>query len=580
MKYNLPRQRWKFYDRNPSLVNNLMTNLGISPIVAEVIVNRGINSLEQAQAYVNPEVVNLPSPIDEFPDLVKSIEILKNAIAQGQKIAICGDYDADGMTSTALLIRALRHLKGKVDYAIPSRMKDGYGINCRIVEEFKKEGVSLVLTVDNGISAYDAIARAKELDLQVIITDHHDLPPKLPPADAILNPKLLPKTSPYWGLAGVGVAYVLAVCTAQALGKVKGLAKTLLELYTVGTIADLAPLTGVNRRWLKRGLKLLPNSDIVGIRALSMYAGVNGDKKLLNSDDIGFKLGPRVNAIGRLDDPQIIIELLTTEDEEVAATRALQCEQINGTRQNLCKVIEQEAIQLIEDTPINWQDDRVLFVINDNWHHGVIGIVAYRLVERYGVPVFIGTYEEENPGSIRGSARGTEEFNVFEALQFCDDLLGKYGGHKAAGGFGFPRENLALIHSRLRNFSHECLIPEYLKPLVKIDTKISFTDISFELLKEIDSLYPWGIENKSPIFWSSEVRVISQKLTRSGEHLQVTLAHDNIPLKAIAWRWHQYFPLPPMIDVAYKLKEHEWQGKKSIQLELAGVRSSSPSSLK
>lgn len=578
MKFNLPRQRWKFYREKPDLVNDLVNKLGVSTIMAQVIINRGIENVEEAKAYVDPEVVDLPSPLTEFPDLTKSVEILKNAIAQGKKIAICGDYDADGMTSTALLIRALRHLEGEVDYAIPSRMKDGYGINQRIVEEFKADGVDLVLTVDNGISAYDAIVRAKELGLEVIITDHHDLPPELPPADAILNPKLLPKSSPYWGLAGVGVAYVLAVCTAQAMGKVQGITKTLLELYTVGTIADLAPLTGVNRRWLKRGLKLLPNSDLVGIRALSMYAGVNGEKKLLNSDDIGFKLGPRVNAIGRLDNPQIVIELLTTEDEEVAATRALQCEQINNTRQNLCKVIEQEAIQLIEETPINWFDDRVLLVIKDHWHHGVIGIVASRLVERYGVPVFIGTYEEENPEVIRGSARGTEEFNVFEALFFCDDLLGKYGGHKAAGGFSFPRENLESIQARLRKFAHECLIPEYLKPLVKIDAEINFTDVNFDLLREIESLYPWGIENKSPIFWTPQVKVISQKLTRSGEHLQVTLVHNNIPLKAIAWRWHQYFPLPPVIDIAYQLKENEWQGEKSIQLELVGIRNSQENS--
>jgi single-stranded-DNA-specific exonuclease len=574
MKFNLPRQRWKFYREKPDLVNDLVNKLGVSPIMAQVIINRGIENVEEAKAYVDPEVVDLPSPLTEFPDLTQSVEILKNAIVKQKKIAICGDYDADGMTSTALLIRALRHLEGQVDYAIPSRMKDGYGINKRIVEEFKADGVDLVLTVDNGISAYDAIARAKELGLEVIITDHHDLPPELPPADAILNPKLLPQSSPYWGLAGVGVAYVLAVCTAQAMGKVQGITKTLLELYTVGTIADLAPLIGVNRRWLKRGLKLLPNSDLVGIRALSMYAGVNGEKKLLNSDDIGFKLGPRVNAIGRLDDPQIVIELLTTEDEEVAATRALQCEQINITRQNLCKVIEQEAIQLIEETPINWLDDRILLVIKDHWHHGVIGIVASRLVERYGVPVFIGTHEEENPEIIRGSARGTEEFNVFEALFFCDDLLGKYGGHKAAGGFSFPRENLELIQARLIKFAHECLIPEYLKPLVKIDAQINFTDVNFDLLREIESLYPWGIENKSPIFWTPDVKVITQKLTRSGEHLQVTLVHDKIPLKAIAWRWHQYFPLPHFIDIAYQLKENEWQGEKSIQLELVGVRTS------
>lgn len=572
IEHNLPCQRWKFYPQNPSLVNEFISHLSLSPIMTQVILNRGIVNMDEAKGYVNPEIIDLPSPLTEFPDLIKSIDILKNAMASHQKIAICGDYDADGMTSTALLLRGLRHLGARVDYAIPSRMKDGYGINCRIVEEFKSEGVSLILTVDNGISAYDAITRAKELGLQVIITDHHDLPPKLPPADAILNPKLLAENSPYRSLAGVGVAYILAITLAQNLNQLQGLTKPLLELYTVGTIADLAPLTGVNRRWLKRGLKLLSNSDILGIKALNQLAEVDGGKKLLNSDDIGFKIGPRINAIGRIGDPQIIIELLTTEDEEIAITRAMECNFTNQTRQNLCKQIEEEAINIIEQTPLQWLDDRVLLIIHENWHHGVIGIVASRLLERYGVPVFIGTYEKENPEIIRGSARGIEEYNIFLALQYCDDLLGKYGGHKAAGGFSFPTKNLPLIHQRLREFSHRCLIPEDLKPLIKIDAEINFSEINFKLLEEIDSLYPWGIENKAPTFSTKNVRIIQQKLTKTGEHLQLTLMDKNRQLKGIAWGWHHYYPLPPLIDIAYKLKENQWQGDKSIQLEIIGAR--------
>lgn len=572
MQYHLPRQRWKFYPQKSSLITNLASKLGVSPLIAQIIVNRGIETLEDAQGYINPEIIDLPSPLKEFTDLSKSIAILQQTIKTGQKIAICGDYDADGMTSTALLLRGLKHLGAVVDYAIPSRMKDGYGINTRIVEEFKQEGVSLILTVDNGISAYEPIVRAKELGLQVIITDHHDLPPQLPPADAILNPKLLPESSPYHSLAGVGVAYILAVTLAQSLGKLQGLTKPLLELYTVGTIADLAPLTGVNRRWLKRGLKLLPKSDIVGIKALSTFAGLGDEKKLIKSDDIGFKIGPRINAIGRIDDPQIVIELLTTDDEEIAMTRAMQCDQINQTRQNIGKQIELDAIKIIEETPINWEDDRVLLVIKENWHHGVIGIVASRLVERYGVPVFIGTYEEENPEIIRGSARGIEEFNVFLALQYCDDLLGKYGGHKAAGGFSFSRDNLPLIHKRLREFAHKSLIPEYLKPLIKIDAQIKLEEANLTLLKEIESLYPWGIENKAPIFMTSGVKIISQKLTKGGEHIQLTIADDTQQLKGIAWHWHCYFPLPPVVDIAYRLKENNWQGETSIQLEVIGLK--------
>lgn len=574
IEYKLPSQRWKFHPQNPNLVNQLVEKLGLSPVVAQIIINRGMVNVDEVQGYVNPEIIDLPSPLTEFPDLPKSIGILQSSIELQQKIAICGDYDADGMTSTALLLRAFRHLGGQVDYAIPSRMKDGYGINKRIVEEFQQEGVSLILTVDNGISAYDAIAHAKELGLQVIITDHHDLPPILPPADAILNPKLLPKTSPYYGLAGVGVAYVLAVTLAQSLNKLQGLTKPLLELYTVGTIADLAPLTGVNRRWLKRGLKLLPKSDILGIKALSNLAEIESKKKLLNAEDIGFKIGPRINAIGRIGDPQIVIELLTTEDDEIAITRAMQCDQNNQIRQNLTKQIEQEAIKLIAEKQINWQLDRVLFIIKENWHHGIIGIVASRLLERYGVPVFIGTYEEDNPEIIRGSARGIEEFNVFLALQYCDDLLGKYGGHKAAGGFNFPTKNLSLIHDRIREFAHQTLISEYLKPLIKIDAEINFQDINFRLLQEIDSLYPWGIENNEPIFSSINVKISSQKLTKTGEHLQLTFMQDNLELKGIAWRWSEFYPLPPTVDIAYKLNENEWNGKKSIQLNILGVRKS------
>ena len=315
MAPKLPRQRWKIKEADRAQIEELVEKTGLSPLLAQVLIHREITNAELAQVYLDPESQTLPAPLTEFADLAISVELLKDAIANQDKIAICGDYDADGMTSTALLLRALRHLEANVDYAIPSRMKDGYGINQRIVQEFADTNVRLILTVDNGISAYDAIALAVELGLKVIITDHHDLPEKLPPAQAILNPKLLAKNSPYAGLAGVGVAYILAICTAQSLGKITGLTEQLLELYTLGTIADLAPLTGVNRRWLKRGLRKLPQSKLMGIQALMQMAGVSEEQKQLKPDDIGFRLGPRINAIGRIGDPQIIIELLTTEED-------------------------------------------------------------------------------------------------------------------------------------------------------------------------------------------------------------------------------------------------------------------------
>jgi single-stranded-DNA-specific exonuclease len=591
---SLPNQRWYIYPQKPDLAQELANKFNLSPIISQLLINRGIESTEPAQIFLEPESLNLPSPLVDFPDLAVSLELLQNAIASQTKIAICGDYDADGMTSTALLLRSLRWLGAQVDYAIPSRMHDGYGINKRIVEEFQKESVELIITVDNGISAYEPVARARELGIKVIITDHHDIPQKLPPANAILNPKLISEDSPYRGIAGVGVAYILAVSLAKQLGQANsGILKPMLELFTLGTIADLAPLTGVNRRWVKRGLQQLPKSKLAGIQALIQMSGVGvGERektsdphspiptpqsknpKSLKPEDIGFRLGPRINAIGRISDPQIIIELLTTDDMGIALERAMQCEGVNARRQEMCQQIEQEAIAIVETQYItSLQDDRVLVVVKNDWHHGVIGIVASRLVERYGVPVFIGTYEEN--GDIRGSARGIPEFNVFEALESCHDLLGKYGGHKAAGGFSIPANNLAEVRSHLSEFANQCLELQHLKPLIKIDVIANLNQIDRVLYQQLNTLEPCGIENPDPVFWTPNVRVVEQATIGKG-HIKMTLAQtiDNVryTIKAIAWRWKEYCPIPTYIDIAYKLRENTFNGETNIELEIVGAR--------
>ena len=587
-RQRLPNHRWQMYPEVEC--QKLATATNLSPVISQLLFNRGIETPEQALAFLAPENQVLPSPLEEFPDLALSIELLQEAIATEEKIAICGDYDADGMTSTALLLRSLRWLGAKVEHAIPSRMKDGYGINKRIVEEFAASGVQLILTVDNGISAVDAIARARELGLKVIITDHHDLPPELPNANAILNPKLIPLSSPYRGVAGVGVAYILAVSLAQQLGKAKGLIRPLLELFTLGTIADLAPLTGVNRRWVKRGLQQLPNSQLAGVQALIQMAGVKGQQgeipnlqskqnaKSLKPEDIGFRLGPRINAIGRLEDPQIVIELLTTDDFELALAKAWQCEQTNTRRQQLCEDIEIEAIAMVEELYArSLQKDRVLFIVKANWHHGVIGIVASRLLERYGVPVFIGTYEDS--GHIRGSARGIPEFNVFAALECCRYLLGKFGGHHAAGGFSLLATNEDAVRSRLCAFANSCLELEHLQPLLKIDAKLDLNQVNSLLYQQLDALHPCGIGNPDPIFWTPNVQVMDQQIVGKG-HIKLTICQiidrQQFKIKAIAWRWGDYYPLMPRLDIAYKLRENHFNGNTTIELELVGCRQPIP----
>ena len=574
---SIPDQRWKLHPANPSLARSMAKTIGISPMIAQVLINRGITSTEDAQNFLDPDLQALPSPLDDFPDLALSLEILVQAIQNSEPIAICGDYDADGMTSTALLLRSLKDLGAIVEYAIPSRMSEGYGLNERIIEDFHAEGIRVVITVDNGIAAYEPIALARKLGLTVIITDHHDIPPQIPPANAILNPKLIDPSSPYYTMAGVGVAYILALCLAETLGRGQELRDTLLELFTLGTIADLAPLRGVNRRWVRRGLHLLPHSKIPGIQALMQISGVVGDKNI-KPDAIGFRLGPRINAIGRIGDPVTVIELLTTDDEGIALERAMQCEAVNKQRQQLCEQIEHEAVQYYENSEIDAKNDRVLLLVQPHWHHGVIGIVASRLIERYGVPVFIGTYENDDQSHIRGSARGIPEFNVFEALECCRGLTLKHGGHKAAGGFSFLAENLDTIADRLSNYAHTCLEPEHLKPLVTVDAEACLNDIDYDLYLELDELHPCGMENPEPVFWTRNVHILQQKLVGKG-HLKLTLAQDDLAtgepskkIAAIAWRWGDYYPLPKVLDLAYRIKTNEWNGDVSMQLEVIGVR--------
>ncbi len=587
MIHRFPDQRWYIAPQDPAKTAQLVSSSGMSDLIVQVLVNRGIETPAAADIHINPESLVLPPTTEEFADLDIAVDLLQGAIASGEKIAICGDYDADGMTSTALLLRALKYLGAQVDYRIPNRMSEGYGINEGIVEEFAADtDISLIITVDNGISAFDAIQRARDLGLDVIITDHHDIPEQVPPANAILNPKLLSSTSPYRGLAGVGVAYILAETLASELGKLTpSYQNQLLELFTLGTIADLAPLVGVNRRWLKQGLRLLPKSKIPGIQALMQKAGIDEERKKLQPDDIGFKLGPRINAVGRIGRPEMVISLLTTEDMNEALELASGCEELNSRRQELCKQIEYEALTLVEgkledgsELPqqfLDWQQARVLVLVQPNWHHGVIGIVASRLKDCYGVPVFIGTYEDEEKKHIRGSARGIKEFHVFEALDFCKDLLGKFGGHKAAGGFSMEAANLEAFQEKLSTFAISCLKPEHLKPLVEIDAMANFSLITPLLWQEIDQLHPWGIQNEEPVFWTSNVSVREQEVVRGG-HLKLILSQGDDSsgrkFKAVAWRWREYYPLPSMLDVAYKLRQNTWNGNTSIELELVGVR--------
>jgi single-stranded-DNA-specific exonuclease len=369
---SLPQQRWQIFSSQPDLAKNISEATGLSPIIAQVLLNRGIVTPEAARVFLEPELDNLPDSKLVFPDLLTSIAQIEQVIKDGDRITICGDYDVDGMTSTALLLRTLRLLGAVVEYEIPSRMAEGYGINTRIVRDCAERDVKLIITVDNGIMAYEPIALAESLGIKVIVTDHHEVPEdisKIPPATAILNPKYqVDPSSPYATIAGVGVAYVLALELSDRFGKRSELENPLLELFTLGTIADLASLTGINRRLVKKGLRLLTQSKVLGIIALINETQIAKDKKTgLKPEAIGFGLGPRINAIGRIGDPQVIIDLLTCDDMGQAIALAQACEATNRKRQELCQNIEQEAIAYItkrQAEGFDLKQERVLVIVD------------------------------------------------------------------------------------------------------------------------------------------------------------------------------------------------------------------------
>ncbi|MFM7086290.1 MAG: single-stranded-DNA-specific exonuclease RecJ [Cyanobium sp.] len=505
-----------------------------------------------------------PDPRDHFADLIAAETRLEQACHQGERLAICGDYDADGMTSTALLVGVLARLGARPQAEIPSRMEEGYGLNVAMVERLAGQGVGLLITVDNGVAALEALERARELQLEVILTDHHTLPPQLPPHRALLHPAVTPEDSPYRGLAGVGLAYVLAQALCRRLQRPDALAVA-LDLFCIGTIADMAPLAGVNRRWLLDGLPRLSRTSLPGLQALQQLAGL--EERPLDAQAVGFQIAPRINAVGRLGDPRLVVELLTTSCEQQALDLAQACEALNRQRRELCEAIEAEALALLEaDGP---QRPAFLLLAQSHWHHGVIGIVASRLVERFGRPAAL--LAGEGNGRLRASVRAPKGFAVDAALQACADLLERHGGHPAAGGFTVCAERLTSLQERLEGLARQWLEQTGAGRPVEPEALLRLERIDRDFAAQLQRLEPFGIGHPAPLFWSSGCAVRSSRLLRGG-HLQLQLVQGEAERRAIAWRW-QGNPAPRgLVDVAYRLRLDHWQGKERLQLELTALR--------
>ena len=529
-----------------------------------VLQRRGFDSQARIEALLDPPVA--PPAGRHFPDLAKAVARLKQACHQGEPVAICGDYDADGMTSTALLVGVLQRLGARPIAAIPSRMDDGYGLNAAMVERLAAQGVALLVTVDNGVSALEALERAEALGIEAILTDHHTIPDPLPPHLALLHPERTPPQSPYRGLAGVGLAYVLAAALCRQLKRADGL-QIARDLFCIGTIADMAPLVGVNRRWLIDGLAELGRSPLAGLQALQQLAGL--DEAPLDAQAVGFQIAPRINAVGRLGDPQLVVELLTTDDPDRALALARECEALNRQRRDLCDAIEAEALALLEaDGPAR---PAFLLLAQNHWHHGVIGIVAARLVERFGLPAAL--LAGEGNGRLRASVRAPKGFAVDRALGDCAALLERFGGHPAAGGFTVRAEQVAALQAQLNGLAQAWLEQAGPGTPVEPEALLSFARIDRDFHHQQQRLEPFGIGHPQPVFWSQGCEVASQKLLRGG-HLQLELVQGGHRLRAMGWRWQGEANLPSLVDVAYRLRLDNWQGQERLQLELVGLRAS------
>lgn len=535
----------------------------LPPELIAVLRRRGHRDRDAIAKLLEP--LPAPDPGAHFPDLANAVARLERACRQQERVAVCGDYDADGMTSTALLVGVLQRLGARPRAAIPSRQEEGYGLNAAMVERLAAEGVALLITVDNGVAAAEALDRAAALGVEVVLTDHHTLPERLPPHLALLHPAVTPADSPYRGLAGVGLAHVLASSLCRRLGRRDG-AELALDLFCIGTIADMAPLVQVNRRWLMDGLPRLGRSRLPGLQALQKVAGL--EESRLDAEAVGFQLAPRINAVGRLGDPQLVVELLTTEDQERALELARSCDALNRQRRELCDAIEAEALALLEaDGP---RRSPFLLLAQGHWHHGVIGIVASRLVERFGLPVAL--LAGEGGGRLRASVRAPKGFAVDRALAACASLLERHGGHPAAGGFTVRAEAVRPLHEQLIGLAEAWLAERGAVACVEPEALLRLERIDRDFWRQLRRLEPFGAGNPAPVFWSGGCRVVERRTLRGG-HLQLLLEQAGSRHRGIAWRW-QGDPgqLEGPVDVAFRLRCDRWQGEERLQLEVVGIR--------
>jgi single-stranded-DNA-specific exonuclease len=565
------RKQW-IEPQDVEVPTDLQDAVGGYPLVAQVLARRGLKTVEQARAFLDPDHY-CPTSAHELPNMARAVERLERALQQGEKICVWGDFDVDGQTATTVLVSTLKELGAQVTFHIPIRETESHGVNLPVLKEVIAAGAELLLTCDTGIAAHEAATYAKSQSLDLIITDHHDIPEQLPEALAVINPKLLPEGQngqphPLATLPGVGVAYKLAEALYERAGRPEAVEKH-LDLAALGIVADIALQRGDTRYLLQRGLKALRSPKRLGLQAMMKLAELDPD--FLTEEHIGFVLAPRLNALGRLSDANQAVEFLTARDPGRARVLATQFEGLNAQRQLLTSQVFQGAQAQIERDP-SLLDGAALVLAHPHWPAGVIGIVASQLVEHYGKPVVLISAPPDGPG--RGSARSVEGVNITAAIAAQAELLERFGGHPMAAGLAIRANRIDEFREGLSRAVAEMLGEVQLEPHLNVDAYLRFSDLSLNLVEDLERLSPFGPGNPA-LTLASKNLILRNHTTvgRNGEHRRLIVEDEDGSTQNIIWWSGSTWPVPKDgFDLAYRVRASDFRGQREIQVEWIEAR--------
>ncbi|HUT97390.1 MAG TPA: single-stranded-DNA-specific exonuclease RecJ [Dehalococcoidales bacterium] len=558
------RYRWNLLPPAPG--KHLAATSGLSPLITQLLYNRGLTEPARLEAFLSGDK-RLAGDPSQLPDIEPAIARIYRALLSGETIAVYGDFDADGITGTAILVQGLTSLGGKAVPYIPHRLTEGYGLNITALENLHRQGVSLVITVDCGITALAEVKRANQLGLDIVITDHHSPLPEMPPAVAIINPKRADSNYGFSELTGAGVALKLLQALFQNLGK-EGQLDELMDLAAIGTVADIAPLSGENRYLVKEGLKLMNTTPRLGLREIISQAGLTPGN--LSAESISWTIAPRLNAAGRLAHAMTSYKLLMTESPQEARDLAIWLEEKNTERQQLTAKVWATAREQIVAQGIT----PMLVAADKDYPLGIAGLIAGRLAEEFYRPAIVVRTGETVSS---GSGRSIPEFNIIKALTECRELLSHFGGHSQAAGFTLPTKNLPQLQEHLARLATEQLADADLRPQLDIDAEVTLPELSGDTFNTLQQLAPFGRGNPSPTFLSRRTEAVDCRTMGNGaQHLRLKLKQGGTVWDGVGFRLGCYLAeISPRLDIVYNLEIDRWGGKERLRLNIVDFAPSS-----